>query len=124
MYGANASKAILGGFVATMIMTMMMYAAPMMGLPKMDLAAMIGSMFAGRQMPAPYSGAWWMGMLMHFINGSVIFALIYGYLVHSILAGSPWLRGLEWGLILWLLAQVVAMPMMGMGIFSANSQQP
>ncbi len=125
MHGANPSKAILGGFVATLVMTMMMmYAAPMMGMPKMDIAAMLGSMFAGGQMPAFYSGAWWMGMLIHFVNGTIIFALLYAYLLHPILAGGPWLRGLEWGLVLWFLAQVAVMPMMGMGVFSANSPRP
>ncbi len=50
--------------------------------------------------------------------------LIYAYLLFPILAGRPWLRGTEWGLILWFLAQVVVMPMMGMGFFSANAPQP
>jgi Thiol:disulfide interchange protein len=124
MQNANPSKAVLGGFIATLAMTMMMYAAPMMGMPKMDLAGMLASMFSGGQPPQAMSGMWWMGMLIHFINGSVVFALIYAYVLYGWLAGSPWLRGLTLGLILWFLAQVMVMPMMGAGVFSANTPAP
>ena len=47
MEKANVSRALLAGFVATLVMTMMMYAAPLMGMPKMDIAAMLGSMLIG-----------------------------------------------------------------------------
>lgn len=58
-------KTILGGFVATLVMTLMMYdVAPMMLGRPMDVAAMLGSMLGG---------SWMMGMVMHFLNGTVIF---------------------------------------------------
>ncbi len=123
MERTQALRTILAGFVATLVMTMIMYAAPMMGMPKMDIAAMLGSVMS-QQMPAPMSGAWWMGMIMHFINGAIIFPLIYAYLLYGLLPGQPWMRGVLWGLILWFLAQAVVMPMMGMGFFAANSPQP
>jgi uncharacterized membrane protein YagU involved in acid resistance len=63
-------------------------------------------------------------MLWHFLNGTIVFPLVYAYLLYAWLPGSPWLRGLVWGLILWFLAQVMVMPMMGMGIFSGNTPQP
>lgn len=118
----NAGRAILAGFIATLAMTMVMYAAPLMGMPKMDIAAMLGSMMS-KQMPAPMSGAWLMGMMMHFVNGTIIFPLIFAYLLYPNLPGSPWLRGVLWGITLWLLMQVMVMPMMGMGVFSANVPQ-
>ena len=40
--------------------------APMMCLPKMDIAAMLGRTLDG----------WSMGMAMHLINGTIIFPLI------------------------------------------------
>ncbi len=124
MERANAGRAILAGLIATLVMTMIMYAAPMMGMPKMDLAAMLGSMLNGGQMPAPMSGSWMIGMMMHFINGTIIFPLIYAYLLYPLLPGSPWLKGVLWGIILWLISQAMMMPMMGMGFFSANGPQP
>ncbi len=71
----TATRAILAGFVATVGMGVLTYAAPMMGMPKMDVAAMLGSM-ASQGMAAPGSGAWWMGMLAHVINGTIIFPLM------------------------------------------------
>ena len=104
----NLGRVILGGFVGTLAITFLMYVgAPMMGLPKMDIAGMLGTMLGG----------WSMGMVMHFINGTIIFPLIYAYILFGRLPGSPYLKGIIWGVALWVLAQLVVMPMMGAGIF-------
>ncbi len=104
----NPVRTILGGFVGTLLITFLMYkGVPMMGMPKMDVAAMLGKMLGG----------WTMGMLMHFVDGTIIFPLIYAYLLFRILPGPPAARGLVWGLILWLLSGIVVMPMMGAGLF-------
>ena len=106
----SIGRTIGGGFVGTLEMTMMMYVvAPMMGL-NMDVAAMLGGMLGI---------GWAGGMLMQFINGTIIFPLIYAFALYSRLPGSPALKGITWGVILWLAAQVVVMPMMGAGMFSA-----
>ncbi|MBI4263922.1 MAG: hypothetical protein HY657_06085 [Acidobacteria bacterium] len=103
-------KAVGGGFVGTLAMSMMMYlVAPMMGL-NMDVAAMLGGMLGI---------GWTGGMLMHFVNGTIVFPLIYVFALYSRLPGNPALKGTTWGLILWLVAQVVVMPMAGAGLFSA-----
>jgi uncharacterized membrane protein YagU involved in acid resistance len=92
-------------------MTLMMYfIAPMMLGEPMDVAAMLAS-FMGV--------GWMMGMVVHFINGTVIFPLIYAYVLYSFLPGDPWLKGTLWGVILWVLAQSIVMPMMGGGFFSS-----
>lgn len=119
----SAGRAIVAGFLATLVMTMLMYGGPMMGMPKMDIAGMLGSML-GQGMPAPGSGVWWIGMMMHFVNGTIIFPLVYRYALYSVLPGAPWLKGATWGLILWAIAQAVVMPMMGMGFFSSWAPQP
>jgi hypothetical protein len=104
-------RAVLGGFVGTLAITFLMYAGgPMMGLPKMDIAAMLGSMLGG----------WGMGMAMHVLNGVIISPAIYAFVLFAHLPGSPALRGVLWGVILWVLAQIVVMPMMGAGIFGLN----
>ena len=106
----NVTRLVLGGLVGTMAMTAMMYeVAPMMGL-RMDIAAMLGSMLGG---------SWTAGLAMHFVNGVLVFPLVFGYLLVSRLPGPPVLRGALWGVILWLIAQTMVMPMMGAGLFSA-----
>ena len=105
----NIWKAVAGGFVGTIMFTLMMrFMAPMMGV-RMDIVARLGEMthtgMAG-------------GIFMHFLNGTVIFPLIYVYLLYRWLPGAPWQKGLLWGLILWLGVETVMMPMMGGGLFS------
>jgi Family of unknown function (DUF6789) len=104
------ARAAVGGFVGTLVMTLMMYVvAPMMGL-HMDIAAMLGSMLGGSRTA---------GMMMHFVNGLVIFPAIYVYALYAHLPGPPALRGTMWSVVLWLIAQTVVMPMMGAGVFSS-----
>lgn len=104
------ARASFGGSVGTLAMTAMMYiVAPMLGL-HMDIAAMLGSMLGG---------SWAAGMAMHFVNGTVIFPAIYTYVLYAYLPGTPAVRGTVWGVVLWLLAQTMVMPMTGGGFFSA-----
>ena len=59
------SNALLGGFAGTAVMTLMLYlVAPLMGV-RMDIAGSLGQMLGG---------SWTLGLVMHFINGSVFFA--------------------------------------------------
>ena len=104
----NIGRTMLGGLVGTIVFTMLMYiGAPMMGLQKMDIAAMLGSMLGG----------WTMGMAMHFVNGVILFPLIYAFVLFSKLPGSPVTKGILWGLTLWLMAGLLVMPTMGAGFF-------
>ena len=105
----NIWRAIAGGLVGTVIFSLMLrFVAPMMGV-RMDIVAKLGEM--------THTGTAG-GILVHFLNGTVIFPLIYVYLLHRRLPGAPWQKGLLWGVILWLGLEIVVMPMMGGGMFS------
>jgi uncharacterized membrane protein YagU involved in acid resistance len=92
-------------------MTVLLYMlAPLVMSEPPDLAMMAGQ--------ASY---WLPALILHFINGSITLPLIYAYLVSRMLPGQPWLRGALWGLILWALAELLVMPLMGVGPFSAGS---
>lgn len=101
-----------GGLAGTLVMTAMMYfvAPMMMGMP-MDIAAMLGSMLGG---------SWAAGMAMHFMLGTVVFPALYALVLYAKLPGAPAMRGALWGVALWLMAQLVVMPMMGGGLFSSQ----
>lgn len=108
---ARFGRAVLGGFVGTLLITAMMYlVAPMMLGKPMDIASMLGTLVG--------AGAAF-GMVWHFVNGSLIFPAVY-VAIHPGLPGQPWLRGTLFGIALWVLAQTIVMPMMGAGFFSAN----
>ncbi len=106
------TKTLTGGVVATIAMTMMMmFVAPMMtGMP-MDIAAMIGAMLGN---------SYALGMLMHIMLGVVVFPLVYTFVLFDKLPGSPLIKGVLWGLILWVMAAVIVMPMAGGGFLMSN----
>ncbi len=107
----NYPRAVVGGFVGTLAMTAMMYlVGPMMGLHT-DIAAMLGSMLGG---------SWTAGLFMHFVNGTIIFPAIFVFVLFARLPGSAAARGTIWGVALWLMAQLVVMPMVGAGVFSSQ----
>lgn len=107
----NIWRAIAGGLVGTVIFSLMLrFVAPMMGV-RMDIVAKLGAMTHTGMVG---------GILVHVLNGTVIFPLIYAYLLHHRLPGAPWQKGLLWGVILWLGLEMVVMPMMGGGMFSAE----
>lgn len=109
----SALQPIAGGFVATVVITMMMYwVAPLLLGSPMDIAKMLGDFLGiGR------SG----GLVVHFINGSLIFPLVYAFVLFGVLPGGPVIKGVAFGVALWLIAQGVVMPLMGAGFFSANA---
>jgi hypothetical protein len=107
----NLGRTVIGGIAGTAVMTAMMYmVAPMMGV-KMDIAGMLGSMIGG----------WTRGMILHVLNGSIVFPLVYALLLYRLLRGASALRGALFGGLLWLIAQLVVMPIMGAGFFSAHA---
>lgn len=105
-------RAILGGFVGTVLLTLMtLFVAPMMTGQKMDMAAKLSEMMGTNPL---------IGMAMHFLIGSGVFPLIYVLVLFRFLPGAPWIKGLISGVIFWLGLEIVAMPMMGGGVFSSQ----
>ncbi|MDT8407920.1 MAG: hypothetical protein RQ715_11800 [Methylococcales bacterium] len=105
-------KAILGGIAGTLMMSLMMrFAAPMMVGQPMDIAAMLGNMMGG---------VYALGMAAHIMLGVLVFPLIYAFLVYRLLPGGPLIKGLSWGLVLWLIAETMVMPMAGAGFFMSE----
>jgi uncharacterized membrane protein YagU involved in acid resistance len=106
----NIGRTIAGGFVGTLFMTLLMrFVAPMMGV-QMNIAASLAKMM---------HTAVAMGLAAHFVLGTIVFALIYEYLLYGILRGAPAVHGIEWGIVLWFLMELVVMPMLGMGVFNS-----
>jgi hypothetical protein len=105
-------RTILGGVIGTILMTLMMYfVSPVVIGHRMDIAGSLGSMMWDN---------WYLGMMAHVAIGAGVLPLVFAYIVYGVLPGAPWLKGLLCGLILWVMAQVVVMPMMGGGIFSSR----
>ncbi len=106
----NPGKAVLAGLAGTVVMTALMLMAPLMGMPPMNIGAMLGSVMGGN---------FALGWMAHFVIG-VVLAVGYAALFAARLPGAPVVRGALYSLLPWLMAQVVVMPMMGMGLFSGS----
>ena len=111
---SSLPRAIAGGFTGTVIFTLMMkFLAPMMIGHPMDIAAVLGT-FTGLGTPA--------GIVMHFLLGSLGFAV--GFLiVGPYLPGPVWLRGVVFMAGVWFFVGLVAMPILGVGLFFGGAKE-
>jgi hypothetical protein len=123
MQNFNPARAMSAGFIATFAMTLMAYASPVLGGPPMDFAAMLGALIAGAP-PNAWTVPWFIGMIIHFIDGSIIFPLIYAYFLFRVLPGSHGIKGMTWGAVLWFLSQAIVTPALGGGFFAAHTPNP
>jgi hypothetical protein len=115
-------RAILGGLIASLLLTVLMFLAPFAGLPNIDMAAAIGS----RLMSHPavvFSLAWWMGLAIFLVMGSIASPIVFVY-ARPALMGTAWQRGVEWGVIVWVFAGTGVMVMMGVGFNEAHFLHP
>ncbi len=95
---------VVAGLTGTAIITMLMYMGPMMGMPRMDIARLLGSMV----LPLG-SSAFALGMMVHFAMG-IVFALVYATIWSAAGIDVTWWSGLIFGAV----HTVVAFAGMGM----------
>lgn len=113
----NVLGAVVAGVVASLVFSMVLAMAPKMGMPKMDIVSLLGSMFGKpNQM---------LGWMMHLMMG-IVFALIYAFLWSAGISGATWLGGLIFGAVQWLAVGVIMgmIPMMHVGIKSGAVKAP
>lgn len=114
MSSPNIQKVVVAGIAGTFAMTVIMLVAPMMGVPKMDMGEMLGTM--NPMMAMPYM----MGWVMHFIIG-IILTYIYATFLIDKLPSEGWQRGAIYSVLPWLVMQAMLGPMMGMPFFSGGN---
>lgn len=110
----NWRRAAFAGLVATAVMSSLYIILAWLGTPKVDVAAMLSSKLGW----LPF----W-GWVLHALIG-IVLAEIYGLWFAASLSGAMGLRGALYGLLPFLAAQLVVMPLMGGGVFSSTLPQP
>ena len=100
----KVTKSIIAGIVGTAVMTMIMFIAPMMGMPKMNPAEML-SMTMGFPLIV--------GWMMHFMIG-IIFAFSYTFFFIGLVkkVNNNILKGAIFGMAAFVFAQIM-MAIMG-----------
>jgi hypothetical protein len=99
----NWPSIILWGFVATALLTMLMRGSQALGLTRMDLPFMLGTMFSSNREHAKLYG-----FLIHLVNAWV-FSLLYA-LLFEVMGYAEWWLGGTSGLIHGLFVLMVALP--------------
>jgi hypothetical protein len=84
--------ALAGGFVGTIVLTSSLRFAQEIGLTRMDIPLLLGTVFTSNR-----SRANLIGYAVHFVNG-LLFALLY-YLVFRAVGHAGWLFGLALGAV-------------------------
>jgi hypothetical protein len=99
----NVSSALLWGFVATVLVTVTMSASQGMGLTRISMPFLLGTMITPNRDRAMVLGA-----AVHFVNGW-LFAFLYAFAFESWHLATWWL-GAAIGLVHALFALVVLLP--------------
>ncbi|SDY60323.1 DUF6789 family protein [Hymenobacter psychrophilus] len=106
-------KILVAGLLATGAMTLLMLMAPMMGMPPMNIGAMLGGMLGASAT---------VGWVMHFMIG-VVFTAAYAFIFNQRLPiSSPVARGMAYGVLVFVLAQVMFALMRAMGLMPAAGE--
>jgi hypothetical protein len=114
----NIFGAVVAGIIGTIVITVVMAMSPKMGMPKMDIVGMLGSMFNPE-------GNRTLGMGMHLMMG-VVFAIIYALLWNAGIGTVGLVWGAIFGVVHWLIAGAMmgGMPMMHAGIKAGTVNAP
>ncbi|SMB99469.1 conserved hypothetical protein [Hymenobacter roseosalivarius DSM 11622] len=106
-------KILVAGLVATGAMTLLLLMAPMMGMPPMNIGAMLGGMLGTSAT---------VGWMMHFMIG-VVFTAAYAFFFNKRLPiSSPVVRGAVYGGLVFVLAQVMFALMRAMGLMPSAGE--
>jgi hypothetical protein len=102
---------LLGGLVGTIAMTIFLYLVlPTLDQRPLDIAALVGEVF---------DVGWAVGVLTHIVLGALVFPLLFVVFIYPALPGPAWFKGLLWGCFLWIVAEIVAVPIAHGGLFHA-----
>lgn len=111
----NLKRAVVAGLVGTAVMTGLMLLAPLVGLPRLAIGQLLSTLLAVSVAFLPIGPA--TGWVLHGLFG-ILLAVVYAAAFAGRLPGPPLARGALYGILVFLLAEVTFMPLVGAGIFS------
>lgn len=113
LFQKNIGKGMVAGLIASIVLAVLLLIKSAMGLmPQLDPISMMSRMMGQPDNPA-------VGWVAHFVIGTILWGGVFGLCV-NVFRGALWARGVELGVVAWLLMMIVVMPMAGAGLFGAN----
>lgn len=111
----RTARAIVAGVIGTIVVTALWLLEPAVGLPRLAVGQILSHFLA--VVTGYYSAGPALGWTIHLLFG-IVLALVYAGGFVSRVRGTPVLRGLFYGGIIFVVAQLVFAPLVGAGIFS------
>lgn len=117
------TNSILAGFAAMIVMTMVFIGGFVFsGLFAQEDGNLLQRWFHGLTNNALTDGAYDVPLAAYSINllAALVWAIVYGAIVHPRLSGPGWTRGVIFSIAPWFLSLVVFFPVVGAGLFGAD----
>ncbi len=114
MSGYQFGRTLVVSFIATFIAVIYGYWEVVIGLPRLDYALVLG--VKGVPEGASKEFAYAVGMAQLFIDGAIL-ALFFVRVMHRILPGGDVVKGLIYGIIVWVGSSLIVSPVLGAGLF-------
>ena len=111
----DTRRAAAAGLIATGAMTALLMVEPSIGLPQIAMGETLSSTMTAISSHTAVGPAG--GWLVDFVVG-ILFAMFYAAYLEHRLPGTPFLRGLLFGCVVFVLAQLIFAPLSGNGLFS------
>ncbi len=111
----SITRAAIAGAIGTGVITALWLVEPSIGLPKIAVGQILSTFMSVSvaRLNVGAAGGW----VIHLIVG-IVLALLYARYVDERLPGSPAARGALYGVLVFIAAQIVFMPLVGAGFFS------
>jgi len=111
-------NSMTAGFIATVILSVLMVMKMKMGLmPDLNAIRMMTTMAHG-MLGTPATPL--IGWAMHFMIGTVLWGVLFALLGKALPGGGYVSKGLSFGVLAWALMMVMVMPMAGAGFFGLS----
>jgi hypothetical protein len=109
---SNSMKGIISGFVATVVLSIVLMLKVHMNLvpEQYSLIVMLSKIAGG--VPSAWAD--------HFIIGVLVWGLIYSGFDPALPSLPHWFKGLMFGVIAWVVAMVAFLPFVGAGLFGSK----
>jgi uncharacterized membrane protein YagU involved in acid resistance len=116
----NVTRAAVAGLLGTAAMTALLLVEPSIGLPKIAMGQVLSTSLGLTTAHLSIGPA--LGWVLHFCIGMAL-AVIYAAAFDRRLPGSAVVRGMLYGALVFVVAQVVFMPLVGGGVFSRGDSE-
>ena len=111
----HAKRATVAGAIGTGVLTALWLVEPAIGLPNIAVGQILSTFMSVSvaHLHVGVAGGW----IVHLVVG-ILLALIYAWAFAERLPGPSALRGAIYGVLVFVFAQIVFMPLVGAGFFS------